>query len=298
MSSVWIFRKIRLGVHAKAADALIRDLFPQLRQHPAVQQWFFIRYADETDGFHLRFRLRVAAAEQITVQQWLDSKLATWLPKVPQLAATEPGRQPLAGSVPVYQYQDFTPAVVVADYEPELEKFGAGESLEIAHRWFARSSELTLQILQLDKLYPGVRNALAYWLTQAVCEVFQPKPEPAKFLQQYSYTWLPRNLVQVNNFRKQFFRDALALLDRQLPLLPQLTDWPAEADSIRQQWYGCLQLTLQQLKAQGLSQSFIQQQGWQCIHLMNNRLGISPFEESYLATLLEAWYREEARYVA
>lgn len=298
MNSQWLFYKIRLGQYAEAADPTIRELFAQLQAQPQVRQWFYIRYGDQQDGFHLRLRLLVNAEDEVVVRQHTEQQLDQWLMLVPQLAAAHTPRQPLTQRVPAFSYQPLPVQWLRAEYEPELEKFGEGEGLEIAHRWFQKSSDLAVQLLQLEQQAPGVRNALVYLLSQQVCDVFQPSPSPARFLQQYSYTWLPRNLVQVNNYRKQFFRDALALLEQQQPLLPQLQDWPAAATTLVQQWRQCLQHTRQQLNQQGYSTTFIQHQGWQCIHLMNNRLGISPFEESYLATLLEAWYREEARHVA
>lgn len=298
MSTQWLFYKIRLGQFPDAADPLIRDEFSQFRAIAGVEQWFFIRYVDEQDGFHLRLRLKVQAENAAPVRQQVESRLDQLMPLVPILAAQSTPRQSLTGRRPQYQYRAMTPAWQLAEYEPELEKFGHGEALEVAHRWFEQSADLTVAALWLDQQAVGVRNALAYLFTRTVCEVFQPTPSPARFLQNYSYTWLPRNLVQINNFRKQFFRDALLRLEQGQSLVPEADDWPQATTQLLAQWRQTLQQTQQQLRQLGFRHAFIQQQAWQCIHLMNNRLGISPFEESYLATQLEAWYREEARDVA
>ena len=114
----------------------------------------------------------------------------------------------------------------------------------------------------------------------------------------YAGSWLPHNLVQSNSFRNKFFAQAIDMLDSGQPLLtPEY-----QLDEIQlaqiQRWQKVAEQAAAQLRRAGFNQVFLDSQAWQLIHLMNNRLGFSPLDEAYLATILEAWYREEARNAA
>ena len=256
----------------------------------------FIRYFESDVGFHIRFRIQVDnshKAQEIARVKAILEQAEKALPDLP-----ESQHDFLVNAGRPYQFDAKATQVIEALYEPEWEKFGGPQGLDIAHRWFQPSSELTLQILQAEQAGTADRDELVNHLTRAVCEAFEVKPHVAKFLEQYAMSWLPRSLIHSNNWRQQFFAEAIQKLDHNEPLLTPFEYLSEPAQHMVRTWSEVASRTAQSLRKANYSHGFIQSQAWQLIHLMNNRLGFSPLDEAYLATMLEAWYREEARHAA
>lgn len=296
MNQQWIYFRIALGKHYQCADTIIIKYFSALKADDRIQQWFYLRYYEKDIGFHLRFRVKVNNQDAEAVKTTIANQLDIVIEQGPQLPKVV--RAPLFNQGFDYQYDDKPLQVIDSIYEPELDKFGGEVGLEIAESWFAPSSDLAIDILQHEIFNQVPRHIVVNHLTRVVCESFNVKPNIAKFLQIYAGSWLPHNLVQSNSFRNKFFAQAIDMLDNEQPLLsPEY-----ELDEIQlaqiQRWQKVAEQTAAKLRRAGFNQVFLDSQAWQLIHLMNNRLGFSPLDEAYLATILEAWYREEARNAA
>lgn len=149
----WIYLKIvhSPGSRGELTDALLLNCvgpaWGELRARSVVDGWFFLRYLD-TDGFHLRLRLRPTGDVQIAdvraaVARWTNSH-----PRPVQLLG--------------------------ATYEPEISKYGGADGVSTAEEQFGVSSEFALVCLERTADRWGARLMLAAhamrWIVAAFLE--------------------------------------------------------------------------------------------------------------------------------
>ncbi len=135
--SEWIYAKLYAG--SAGVDELLRDLVSPLIEDTlgsgAADGWFFIRYADP--DWHLRLRLHGEP----------QRLLAEVAPRLHALA------KPLQARGILWKLQLDT-------YQREVERYGDGETMELAELLFQADSEAVLGIL---KSYEGEAGSDARW---------------------------------------------------------------------------------------------------------------------------------------
>ncbi len=135
--SPWLYAKLYAGT--SGVDQILRSVVaPLIRRSTssgAVDQWFFIRYADP--DWHLRLRVH-GAPERLR---------AEFLPELEAAVA------PLIGTGELWRIQ-------LDSYEREVERYGGAEGLLIAEKIFSADSEAALGILEL---LSGDEGADARW---------------------------------------------------------------------------------------------------------------------------------------
>lgn len=168
LGSQWAYLKLYMS--AQAIDYfLIESVMPLIRnlqQSEAIDRWFFVRYADPTS--HLRLRVRAvresipSVCERLVVaaSRWLDDNL-------------------------ILRYAFDT-------YDPEYERYGGIDGLELAEQFFMLDSDLCADIISrvsdtTDERVAAAAESFVAWLAAAapaaaVLETFaqatrQPLPE-------------------------------------------------------------------------------------------------------------------------
>ncbi len=128
----WSALHVHLAWSAGDVDAflldVVRPLLDGLRGTGAVEDWFFIRYAE--DGPHLRIRVRGGTPATVT-------ELAGLLRDA--VAAGPPEAAPAGGRA--------HGEVRAVAYEPETERYGGERALVVAEEVFCRSTDLALDVL-------------------------------------------------------------------------------------------------------------------------------------------------------
>jgi lantibiotic biosynthesis protein len=121
--SNWLFVKIYCGVAMvdRVLGHLISPLVAELRVERAIDRWFFIRHSDPQ--WHLRLRLRGEPSH-------------LWKDVAPRLFASLSSTRGIIHNV------------MVDSYEPEEERYGGEEALDIAEKLFEADSDTALSIIQ------------------------------------------------------------------------------------------------------------------------------------------------------
>jgi thiopeptide-type bacteriocin biosynthesis protein len=149
----WIYLKLvhSPGPRGELTDALLLNCvgpaWAELRDNSAANGWFFLRYLD-TDGFHLRLRVRPVGDLQVAD---VRAVLARW---------TTVHAHPVR--------------LLVATYEPEFEKYGGVDGVCAAEEQFRVSSEFALICLGQTTGSWGARLMLAAhamrWVVAAITD--------------------------------------------------------------------------------------------------------------------------------
>ena len=290
----WLYLKIGIGEFGDVLDHFVRDVLPRAVREVGAQQWFFIRYYDDTDGLHLRFRVLIDKASH---QGALDRLGAIFRYELTHLnALPKSSYQPLV-AMGGFDFEARALSVREEAYEPELDKFGGADGMPVAERWFHQSSELAVAALQQESRRGLSRKSLAPVLMAVVVD--QMVSDPCMFLEHYSMSWLPHDIARRQMLRDEFFAKAGELHAHAIAIVPALAALPAESQALVERWRDSVAAALlTYARHEVASPGYTLNQAWQMIHLMNNRLGFSPIEEAYLATLLETHYRMSERHAS
>ncbi len=286
----WLYTKLYLGEADDRADDLLVELGRLASEQSVFEEWFFIRYFDES-GFHIRFRVRPAsgekeAAEQAIANIWagLSSKMTQFLPSqyTPMVEMPKYGNeQSLLDSIPKVLAANY------ADYEPEHDKYGGALGISIAERLFARSSELACRILQQEGSSIYSRKTMAPLLMSACFTQFKIS-DPEDYWRQYSQFWLGGDTPAAEDRRDTFFAKGEELMAQGETILEDVSTLPNEAAKVLEDWTSALKeayVEYQKIKADAEFSNNVL--CFNFSHLMLNRLGLTALEESYMAALLE-----------
>lgn len=272
------------------ADRLLWGLVvPQVRgalDGGAADRWFFLRFNQPSD--HLRLRLRVPSEPQ-----------AAQLRERIEVAFLEFRRQ--AGNPPVTELHWI-------DYEPELDRYGGPTGVALAEELFHRSSEMALALLlkmEADDRPARLGKALLAMLV--LIHGYTPeRSAAAAFCRSYGHGYL-RSLVPDPQLQEHWLTTFEAGFERQASGLSQYLEvaWKSLVDE--GELTPELDLYRRQMSAHGRRLRRAWEAGqlifegkpyptWATcfghivpsyLHMMNNRLGISQQEESYLSVLFD-----------
>lgn len=281
----WVYLKIYPGTKVGGMDGIVLDVIGDVLGAVKSPPWFFLRYLDDK-GPHIRLRFAVPAAHLDDITDEASIRCEGLLDQL----VSKPDSS-YRGLIPLPEAPDGFPAghfgVIREDYLPELEKFGGLEGMAIAERLFQHSSEVALLVLAAERNGKASRKTLAPWLMQVGVESLGAKL-PREFWRRYSEYWLGGSKSAATAWREQFARKHQQLAAVGVSVLPPATTLTAVENEAVATWRTALGEARRRYdRCDGVGEEEKQQVFWNFIHLMNNRLGIGPLEEAYLATLLE-----------
>lgn len=268
-------------VYGEVADRVIREVVAPLARacRPDAVRWFFLRYAEETSHVRLRFLAPGSILEE-----------TIW----PRIAAAAASSELVMRSTREL-------------YEPEVERYGGPWGLALAEELFHRQSETALALL--EKIEPGTRpKRLGQGLLTMLVLLFLYQREHgavADLARSYGTSYLKAWAVDTEQ-QEGWLRTFQEAFDRQADRLAGYVEsaWEAlesgdeltpELDAYRRDMEDVAR-RLRELSDQGrlllgtrTAADWDEHVRWivpSYIHMMNNRLGISIQEESYLSVLI------------
>ena len=268
-------------VYGEAADRVIREVVAPLARacRPEVVRWFFLRYAEEMSHVRLRFLAPGPVLEE-----------TIW----PRVSAAAASSELVVGATREL-------------YEPEVERYGGPWGLALAEELFHRQSETALALL--GKIPPGTRpQRLGKGLLAMLVLLFLYRRErrsAAGLARSYGTDYLKIWAGDAQE-QEQWLRTFQEAFDRQADRLAGYVEsaWEAlesggeltpELDAYRRDMEDVAR-RLRELFDQGRlrldsrpAADWDEHVSWivpSYIHMMNNRLGVSIQEESYLSVLI------------
>jgi thiopeptide-type bacteriocin biosynthesis protein len=280
----WLYFKIYPAYSDQMDDVIRRIVSPAIelaRSQDRLKRWFFIRYIDQR-GWHIRLRLLGAEQQRAEMQQAIGQLIEQALP----LLAHEKPRYLL----PVRYtpgMQEGQSGYTLARYEPECEKYGGQVGVRLAERFFEASSELVLQVLQGKEPGEGYRRLLSLRFMELMVEAICSTPQMFQmFWKRYLWYWSGQDRPGAAEIRANFTHAAQVrrtLLRRQFAEFPEL---PRTRLLLNHYQVAVLSLVEQLTRAGSLIATPASSLCFDYVHMTNNRLGIAPLEEGYLAALL------------
>jgi thiopeptide-type bacteriocin biosynthesis protein len=247
-----------------------------------VSNWFFIRYLDET-GPHIRLRFKISENEFTDVMGFLEEFLSTSLESLSEQSIAIPKRL-LPLNMGEGHFSSAARRFELSLYDPELEKYGGEEGILLSEKYFSSSSNLTLEVI--DDIITEKVNRFEFaikMMDNLLNAAWENKNEIDEFLLNYTKYWAGDKLKSGDNQISQNFIDsAISRNEKVKEIL--MSELSLNTEKSLEQFTDELKLILQEMKPKG--ESGPDGIYFHFIHMMNNRLGVWPIEESYLAALL------------
>jgi len=316
---------VKASVYSRASDMIALDVIEpfvtRCRERRATQGHFFIRYHER--GPHLRLRLCVARSAARSVAESLvehvhalapRADVQSWRPEwAPEGSCyyeelVERNCAPIAllGEQATSPVNEELVSLRWIPYEPEIERYGGPDAIDIAHRIFEASSNVALDLLHgLATASRSVRLGRALLLSLATINIYaEDRKGASQFAQMYGTGYL-RSVAgdtQAHDAMLHAFQEGFALqadiLSGQIEEL-----WRALSEDVHFSLLGSYPLALRrerdrlrQLNHAGQVTTSGRPIGdWAtCVrrivpsylHMSNNRIGVSIAEEAYLAHLI------------
>ncbi|HXE11319.1 MAG TPA: thiopeptide-type bacteriocin biosynthesis protein [Bryobacteraceae bacterium] len=282
----WLYFKIyprQFHQLDRVIEQIVHPAICRASENSGLERWHFLRYADER-GWHIRLRLR--GAKQFheewsrEIRELVDSAL-------PQLGERQPAPR-LISSTASFDTRPTEPGCESGTYEPEYEKYGGAIGVAIAEELFEASSDTAVKAL-LAIQNPTERFLLYLSLTRSLVQRFHRTPdEQRRFLEYYLWYWSGQDRPGASQARQKLreaARHRRTFVRHQLDGLAE----HAHINSLVDQQEKDLAHTLNTLRA---AEDEITETparlSFDYLHMNNNRLGVLPSEEAYLAALLLA----------
>jgi thiopeptide-type bacteriocin biosynthesis protein len=284
-SREWLYFRFYPGPAEKMDLALVTVIAPAVEQAiaiPGIRRWFFLRNFDDR-GIHIRLRFCGTLGAINTLQRDLETQFALAARRL--RATLSPNQHRI---IPVALTSDpFTDAGYELDlYEQECDKYGGSEGVEIAEKVFQASSELAIAIVsRLFRSSLSERIPLAVQLMMmAAVEAFNGKSQE-QFWRDYLHYWSGNGSSHSVETQKKLTEAArgraAALKDR------CAEPWDPPVAQAREAYRTALRRALADARKEP-STPGPEKLCFHYVHLLNNRLGILPLEEAYLAAFVEA----------
>ncbi|WLR54582.1 thiopeptide-type bacteriocin biosynthesis protein [Mesobacillus subterraneus] len=247
-----------------------------------VSNWFFIRYLDET-GPHIRLRFQISENEFSDVMGCLEEFLSTSLESLNEQSIAIPKRL-LPLNMGEGLFSSAARRFELSLYDPELEKYGGEEGILHSEKHFSSSSNLILEVIE-DIITERVnRFEFAIKLMDNLMKAaWENQNEIDEFLLNYTKYWAGDKLKNGDNqISQNFINSAMSRNEKVKEIL--VSEFPPNTERALEQFTDELKLILQEMNP--LGESGPDGIYFHFTHMMNNRLGVWPIEESYLAALL------------
>lgn len=265
-------------------NQLVQPFIHDFFKEGSAETYFFIRYRE--NGSHIRLRMKVLPEKQAMLELEINQRAAGFFVRYPEL--TRP--QDLAATTAPPGHK-----VVYSSYEPEIKRYGNLQSMPWAETHFCRSSVFILDWIKSRKTGASVLvQALSMHLILLyatgwefsrllqVCDVFingwlprlydpneDPVQESAFWLKQFELSFSPaktQTLIASKSFWESMTEDAAS---------DKISRYTHENKSIMKNYLSA-----------GFEETKLTEIVTSMMHMNNNRLGISNYEEAYGAYCL------------
>lgn len=250
---------------------------------PGWKGWFFIRYLDEM-GPHIRFRFLASSEASGSLQERVEAIIAGSLPEVAAASISAPRR---LLPFPADKAPESKGAVSYfrAEYEPEYAKYGGSVGVALAERLFERSSEIALELMEAEEKGASDRVVFALCAMQAAIETAIPKVRArSAFLKRYVHYWSGEDRPGAEPLRNNLLAAGERRKDKVATQLMRQNGTPTA--QLAEKYRADLVETFRSASTDATIRTGPEDLCFHYIHMMNNRLGILPVEEAYLASLL------------
>jgi thiopeptide-type bacteriocin biosynthesis protein len=174
--------RLYLSLHAHVSgheNAFLRQVFsPALAAlEPAPATCFFLRYWQ--GGPHLRLRVRATPTQQALLRERIEERFASWRPSVGKFTMPDAAEHAAVArrfaaleGVPQDDALVDSPTLLVADYQPELTKYGGAPGLDIAEQVWHASTTAVLAANGADLLQGGQRARVGLQMALQAARAF------------------------------------------------------------------------------------------------------------------------------
>ena len=310
MKQQWV--SLHLFYHDDPVPLLLECVQPAIKELFAqhlLQRFFFIRYWQ--GGPHIRLRLLPSSeAVRETLLALVTMRIEAFFtarPAQSQMREEEYFLLRTRLGLAEYGQADLTPlypnnSLQYIPYEPEYERYGGIAAMPLVEQHFMESSEIVLTLLQEKP----TRNQLS---GQALATLFLGiwlceddfNALPGIFEEYYDW-WSSRydlgphfvRLYQRQHENMQRLIHRLRRLKQDIASFSDLREYSSEYTAVIARWISSIYTLKAQLQCLAQDQSTeaplnigLLRVLFSCLHMHNNRLGISTVEEAYLAFLLK-----------
>ena len=245
-------------------------------QDQLFQSYFFIRYSE--GGTHIRLRMLTDNKEKL--KAFTKHYFEHFFNEHP--------------STRTHQHDSSYPnnSIQFIDYEPEIERYGGTALIKIAEQHFYISSET---VRALMSYFEDWDNEMAIGISLQVQIMFAhavglSKEGARQFFENYYKNWLfifDEETRKSAAFQTQFdISKHQSTIDFTTSLWLDLEESPDFENAFLKDWYAKTKTIGQQFSAQTLQQRFSIYES--LLHMTNNRLGISNYNEVLLAFVLKS----------
>lgn len=260
---------------------LINGIRPFIRKYDhQIESWFFIRYMEK--GQHIRLRILPKAENYIE----LESKLKT---TINQYFNDFFNNYPSAAK----QYnQAVYPnnSIQWIDYTPEIERYGGLQGISIAEKYFCQSSNFIINAIEEESDYE--QHLLMALIMNLYLVSTYSKTETTAVFQAVYENWISYNRQHLNLSKHQIINKFNTIFHQQETLIREIValvmseenneDAEIEGFDVAKSDSLFINTILKKAILNKVIPSILQSY----IHLNNNRLGISNFDESLIAFLI------------
>lgn len=257
-------------------------------------EWFYIRYW--SGGPHIRFRVKLTHNEYI---KDIEEKLFKFLRENPSVNAIEKdvieqqqGKLSFLEDASVVSVHENN-SIIKSIYEPEYEKYGDEKSIYISENHFMYSSESSMELLKKYSKKGQVMMFAIEYLIMYLKELNLDVKSMIVFLDNYSKIWADYLRVDIEKLDKIFGEkqqkqeNITDYIERYMKYEENIIP-----DSIYEKWNRNIKNTFISLKDRYGEVSYNNSEVVSIVlnymHVHNNRLGIIPLEEIYLAKLTQS----------
>jgi len=292
----WWYARLYTG-SAEAADDVIAGILPPLLAEVRTlgsSRWFFIRFIDE-NGPHLRLRI-FGPGHSLDRLVRTMTDLSAHLELIASIQRSGPIELVPGATAAVYGPGGRTIETQPAVYEPELDKYGGLDGVEIAERLFEFSSELALwAVSQHPK--GGTRDGIAALLLADTFGALTLGSKPAAHTRRRAWPWHSFWRVHANwwtgvehvgpGLRDKLEQHAAAHRRAVQARMHAAAEVPDVA-AWRRRWFRAVDdyfTAAEQLEVPRTPQHLAFHQN----HMLMNRLGYLPREEALLGLHARDW---------
>ncbi len=280
----WLYFKI-YPQSSDQLDEVIRCIVSPsvelVRNRLELERWFFIRYMDQR-GWHIRLRLCGPFQEHKEVYQNIGNLIERVLPGLPY--QRRPHILPAYLSPPSRLGE---PGYKLSEYHPEYQKYGGKVGTTIAEQLFEASSELAVQAIMGSPILDLRRVLLSLHLMQVVINsVFTTAEERDHFLKHYHWYWGGQDREEGKALQGTLRRSAHTRRGALIEKLANDLNDPVVQTFIKQYQKAATTMVHSLQEAMDELTETVDHMCFDYVHMNNNRLGIIPFEESYLSAIL------------
>lgn len=235
-----------------------------------IFRWFFIRYTE--GGQHIRLRLKINKNQEAKIQTAVNDFFNDFFQKINNENNLPKSR------------------LVFIDYKPEIDRYGGKIGIEISEQLFQYSSEFVAEFIDVDSNYENKLMIAALMNYNLGLVFFENKNQLNSFFEKIASNWLNFNIQHLQIPQQQIIKTLKTIKnDTKSMILPLLLEYQynfkndIEDDFCdwRKQHFKIKQQLLKSKLTKPISiilESYI--------HMNNNRLGISNFDESLVSDLL------------